>query len=79
MAINVDVKRTKSDNSMGLLRKFSRKVKTSGVVREKRSRRYFERPASDFRKKEEALNKIQKRKEYERLDKLGLLTNNKRR
>lgn len=73
MAINVDIKRTKNDNNLGLLRKFSRKVKISSVLPEKRKRRYFERVASDFKKKANALNKIERGAEYEKKEKMGLL------
>lgn len=73
MATNVDIKRTKNDNNLGLLRKFSRKVKISSVLPEKRKRRYFEREASDFKKKANALNKMEKRAEYEKKEKMGLL------
>lgn len=79
MAINVDIKKTKNDNNLGLLRKFSRKVKLSGVLRKKRSLRYFERSISAFKKKANALNKIQKRAEYEYKDKMGLLKKTKKR
>lgn len=73
MATNVDIKKTKNDNNLGLLRKFSRKMKISGVLAKKRSLRYFDRQISDFKKKANALNKIEKRKEYEKKDKMGLL------
>jgi hypothetical protein len=79
MATNVDITRTKSDNNLGMLRKFSRKVKISGVLKKKRSLRYFERAASDFRKKSQALNRIQKREEYEYREKMGLNKPQKRR
>lgn len=72
MATNVDITRTKNDNNLGMLRKFSRKVKISGVLKKKRSLRYFERQFSDFKKKANALNKIEKRKEYEHREKMGL-------
>lgn len=79
MVTNVDIKKTKNDNNLGLLRKFSRKMKISGVLQKKRSVRYFERNASDFRKKSDALNKIKKRAEYEYKEKMGLLKPRKRR
>ncbi len=79
MAVNVVVKKTKSDNNLGLLRKFSRKVKISGVVRRKKSLRFFERKISDYKKKMNALMRIKKREEYERLEKLGLLRKGKKR
>jgi|AntAceMinimDraft_6_1070360.scaffolds.fasta_scaffold24424_2 hypothetical protein len=73
MATNVDIKKTKNDNNLGILRKFSRKVKISGILQKKRSLRYFDRELSSFKKKENALNKIVKRKEYEYKEKMGLL------
>lgn len=79
MATNVDIKKTKNDNNLGLLRKFSRKVKISGVLQKKRSVRYFERNDSDFKKKENALTKIEKRKEYEHKEKMGLIKPRKKR
>ena len=79
MATNVDLTKTKNDNNLGLLRKFSRKVKISGVLQKKRSLRYHERNDSDFKKKANALNKIEKREEYEYKEKMGLLKPQKRR
>lgn len=79
MATNVDIKKTKNDNNLGLLRKFSRKVKQSGVLQKKRSLRYFDRNVSDFKKKANALNKIEKRAEYEHKEKMGLLKPRKKR
>lgn len=73
MATNVDVKKTKKDNNMGLLRKFSRKMKQSGVLRKKRSLRYFDRAISDFRKKSEKLTKLDLKKDYEQKEKMGTL------
>lgn len=79
MATNVDIQKTKNDNNLGLLRKFSRKVKLSGVLKKKRSLRYHDRKISDFRKRQNALVKIQKRGEYETKEKMGLLKPTKRR
>lgn len=79
MATNVDIKKTKKDNAMGMLRKFTRKMRNSGVLRKKRSLRYFERSKSDFQKKEDKLTRIDKQNEYERLEKLGLVQDRRRR
>lgn len=79
MATNVDIKKTKNDNNLGLLRKFSRKVKISGVLMKKRKIRYHNRKDSNFKKKANALNKIEKRDEYEYKEKMGLLKPKKRR
>jgi hypothetical protein len=79
MATNVDVKKTKNDNNLGLLRKFSRKMKISGVLKKKRSLRYYSRALSDFKKKQNALIRIKKKKEYEKKEKMGLLKPRKKR
>jgi hypothetical protein len=73
MATNADVKKTKNDNNLGLLRKFSRKVKQSGIIPKVRKLRYHKREESDFKRKSNALVKIEKRKEYNRKEKLGLI------
>lgn len=73
MATNVDIKKTKNDNNLGLLRKFSRKVKISGVLQKKRSLRYHDRNDSDFKKKANALKKIELGEVYEEKEKMGLL------
>ncbi len=73
MATNVDVKKTKKDNNLGMIRKFSRKMKQSGVLRKKRSLRFFERELSEFKKKSNALIKIKKTKEYNRNIKMGTI------
>lgn len=78
MATNVDIKRGKNDNNMGMLRKFSRKVKISGVLQKKRSLRYFERSDSDFKKKANKLTKIDKQAEFEHKEKMGLLKTKKK-
>lgn len=79
MATNVDIKKNKKDNAVGMLRKFTRKMRNSGVLRKKRSLRYFERSKSDFQKKEDKLTKLQKQKDFERKEKLGLVQDRRRR
>jgi ribosomal protein S21 len=78
MATNVDVKRKKKDSNMNLIRSFSRKMKQSGVLRKKRSKRFFERASSDYRKKMDALMKITKTKNYEKDLKMGVIKQGRR-
>ena len=78
MATNVDVKRKKKDSNMSLIRNFSRKMKQSGVLRKKRSQRFFERKVSDYRKKMDALMKITKTKKYEKDLKMGTIKQGRR-
>ena len=81
MATNVEVKKTGTENSLGLLRRFTKRVQESGVLPRVRSNRYADRPLSKFKRKKGALKVLAKRKIYERLKKLGKLPppNNRRR
>ena len=71
MAVNVYIKKTDKTSSSDVLKKFQKKVKTSGVVNKLKSVRFFDRKASAYRKKKEALRRIQKTEEIERAKKLG--------
>lgn len=67
------VKITKKENEStgSLLRRFSRAVKLSTVLTRARGRRYYEPKKSELQKKNEAIHRIQTRKEMERQKKLG--------
>jgi hypothetical protein len=67
----IQVAKKPGENSASLMRRFSRKAKESGVVRKVRSKRYAERKLSDFVLKKNALKRIEKQKEREKLQKLG--------
>ena len=67
----VRITKRETESTGSLLRRFSRAVKLSGVLAQARGRRYYEAPKSEFQKKREALERIKRRKESERLKKLG--------
>jgi hypothetical protein len=71
MTKNVTVTSNGKENSMGLLKKFSQKMRSSGVVPRLKSVRYNERDLSFFKKKNEKLRKIEKLASVERDLKLG--------
>lgn len=56
---------------MSLLRKFSRKVQGAGIVQTVRNRRYHARPGSKAVKKKQALKRISRKNERDRLIKEG--------
>jgi hypothetical protein len=74
MTKNVTVASTGKENSMGLLKKFSQKMRSSGVVQRVKSIRYNDRDLSFFKKKQEKLRKIEKTETKERNFKLGKKT-----
>ncbi|HRZ30310.1 MAG TPA: hypothetical protein P5274_01415 [Candidatus Paceibacterota bacterium] len=67
----IEVVRGATENNMSVMRRFSRRVSGSGIVRSSRSRRYNERTKSALKQKNEALKRMAKKVAYERLKKLG--------
>ncbi|MCK5021703.1 MAG: hypothetical protein KAR54_00435 [Candidatus Pacebacteria bacterium] len=76
--INVEVtKKNSSENDANMIRRFTKKIRNSGILPRVRSIRYNNRKVSKYIKKKEALANINKKKEIERLIKLGKLSENK--
>jgi len=67
----IQVEKKSGENSVSLMRRFSRKAKDSGLIRKVRSLRYAERQLSDFVLKKNALKRIKNREEREHLQKMG--------
>jgi hypothetical protein len=60
------------------MRRFSRKMQSSGIVRRVRSLRYHKRNVSKAKQKQEALTKIERTKKYMELFKEGRKTEQKK-
>ena len=71
MSINVEVTKTGSESALSTIRKFSRKVQGTGLVKTVRKGRYFARDASKIVKKKRALKLLKRRAEYRQLVKEG--------
>jgi ribosomal protein S21 len=69
--INVEVQRHGNENVAGLLRRFSRKMQSSGVVRRVRGLRYHSRTPSASQQKKDALTRIKRTEHYVELYKQG--------
>ena len=69
--INVEVQRNGNENIGGLMRRFSRKMQSSGVIRRVRGLRYFKRNMSPAKKKKEALIRIEKTEKFLEMYKTG--------
>ena len=67
----VEVKRGKNESSAALIRRFTRRAQTLGLVRELRDRRYWKRSKSKNVGKKRALVSLTRRKNYNELVKLG--------
>lgn len=71
MATNVTVKRNKNENNASVLKRFTRKVQSSGVLSKVRSIRYLEREPSTYVRKKKKLNSIKRKEGIQELIKLG--------
>ncbi len=79
MGINVEVTKNNNENGTNLLRRFTKRVQESGVLRKVRSIRYRQREKTKLAKKRSALVVLGRRAEYEKLKKLGKLPEKKKR
>lgn len=73
MMINVQVDRNPNENGLSLLKRFTRKVQSSGVLMAVRENRYSERKPSEYVKKKHALKQLERRNRINELVKLGKL------
>jgi ribosomal protein S21 len=65
------IKKQNRETSQSLIRRFSKRMKRSGILLQARKIRYRKRPKSPQMKKRAALRKEELRKEHERLKKMG--------
>ena len=69
--INVEVVKSGTESSTSLLRRFSKRVQGSGIVRKVRSKRYSSRVETKFARKKRLLTRLEKRSAYEELARWG--------
>ncbi len=69
--IMIEVSREQNESNSSVLRRFSKKVQGSGIVKRLKGMRFSERALSSYKKKKSALTRLARRTAYERLKKLG--------
>lgn len=69
--VRVEVQKKGNENSTSLIRRFSRKVQSAGIIRTMRNRRFFNRPLSKNVQRKKRLISLKRREKYEDLVKLG--------
>ncbi|OGG58031.1 hypothetical protein A2853_00870 [Candidatus Kaiserbacteria bacterium RIFCSPHIGHO2_01_FULL_55_17] len=74
MGINAEVIKSGNETALSIIRKFSRRVQGTGLVKTVRNRRYFARGTSKIVKKKRALKLLKRRAEYKQLLKEGKVT-----
>jgi ribosomal protein S21 len=71
MTIVIEIKKNQTENAASVIRRFSRRVQESGIIQRVKGRRYHERPQTKLAQKASALKRLTRKKEFERLKKLG--------
>ncbi len=74
----LEVKKSDIESTQSLIRRFTRKIKQSGILIEARKRLFYVKEKSEQMKKRAALRRERLKQEYQRLEKLGLLRKLKR-
>ena len=67
----IEVKKNPNENNASVLRRFSRRILESGIVRKVKGARYNLRQESKLKVKKSTLKHLERRKETEKLRKLG--------
>lgn len=78
MPVNVQVEKNTNESSANVIRRFTKRVQHSGIVRRMRDNRYYERTKSENVRREARLKKIAKKEAYERDYKLGKIEGGRR-
>lgn len=71
MVINVEITKAGAENNLNLIRRFTKAVRETNVLKHVRAVRYQTRRQSKCSRKKIALKRIDGRLEFERLFKLG--------
>ena len=67
----IEIKKNPNENNSSILRRFSRKIQESGIIRKVKGARYNERKESKLKVKKSTLKRMARRREVEHLKKLG--------
>ena len=73
--IVAEVTKTGAESNANMLRRFSKRVQSLGLVRKVRGGRFSERSKSELKKKADALKRLKKQADYARAWKLGKIRN----
>ena len=67
----IQVTKNPNENNASILRRFSRRIQEAGIIRHVKGNRYNKRKPSKLTAKKSALKKNTRKKEIEKLKKLG--------
>lgn len=74
MSVHIDIQHRGNENNLSMLRRFRTRVRAAGILNRAKGHRFYERPKSKFQVKQNRLSRLQRKKERERLYKLGKIS-----
>lgn len=74
MATNIHVEKVGNENTAAVLRKFTQRMRSAGLVQKMRKIRYRSRTLSPLEQRKERVRKIARREEFEQLIKDGKIS-----
>ena len=74
MNTNVQVEKNEKENTAGLMRRFTKRVRGSGILSRVRGMRYYERDKSEYVRKKKTLKRLAKKAQRDEQIKLGKIT-----
>lgn len=78
MATNIAVEKSGTENTGAILRKFTQRARSAGIVQKMRKIRYRSRDLSKNARKKDALRRLTRRDQFEQLIKEGKLSDSVR-
>ncbi len=72
MKTSLEVRRKKGENTAAFIFRFNKRVKQSGILKEVKKRRFWDRPVNRRKRRSAALYRLRKKAEVSRLKKYGL-------
>ncbi len=67
----LEIRKREKETSQTLVHRFTKSVRRSGILLEKRSRQFYKRTQSDLKRKRSALRREENRQEFEKQQKLA--------
>jgi ribosomal protein S21 len=69
----ISTRKRKGESANSLLYRFNKRVRQSGLIKESRKRRFTKRPVSKIKRRQSALHREEKKREYLHKKKMGTL------
>lgn len=69
----MEVKKKEGESVSSMIYRFTKRTQQTGILKEAKKRRFYERPVSRVKRKLSALHRARKKDEFEKDKKLGLI------